>query len=71
MLKFLIFTFAVLIANTNAVYNKLSWSSCSTASQVPAIKIERLSMNPMVYFNLFCFLPIYNFYLISASTSSS
>ena len=48
MLKLALFVIVALVAHTNAVYNTLEWSSCSTATQSPAIRIERLTMVPMV-----------------------
>ena len=51
MLKVVFLLFAAYAAQINAQsrpYNTLGWSSCSTAAQSPAIKIERLSILPMV-----------------------
>ena len=48
MLKITLLVIVALVAHTNAVYNTLEWSSCSTATQSPAIRIERLTVTPMV-----------------------
>ena len=62
-LKF--FMFLLLITNITAPYTSLGWSSCSTAAQAPQIKVDRLSMDPMVnnliyysfiYYNIKCIL---------------
>ncbi len=45
-LKLFIFTF--LISNITAPYTSLVWSSCSTAAQTPTVKVDRLTMLPMV-----------------------
>ncbi len=45
-----LFIFFLFVSNITAPYTSLVWSSCSTAAQVPKIKIERLSILPMVYF---------------------
>ncbi len=44
-----LFIFLLFISNITAPYTSLVWSSCSTPAQVPKIKIERLSILPMVY----------------------
>ena len=49
MLKTLFLLFAIVATKTCLAYTSLGWSSCSTASQDPSIRIERLSMLPMVY----------------------
>ena len=41
MLKITLFLIVALISQTNAIYTNLEWSSCSTAAQTPALKIER------------------------------
>jgi hypothetical protein len=51
MLKVVVLLFAAYVAQISAQsrpYNALGWSSCSTAAQTPSIKIERLSILPMV-----------------------
>ena len=48
MLKVVTFILTVLASKAFGIYNTLEWSSCSTASQIPAIKIQKLSMLPMV-----------------------
>ena len=48
MFKIAAFMIVAFISQTNAVYNTLEWSSCSTAAQTPALRIERLTMLPMV-----------------------
>ena len=48
MLKVVTFILTVLASKAFGIYNTLEWSSCSTASQIPAIKIHNLSMLPMV-----------------------
>ena len=48
MLKITLLVIVALVAHTNAVYNTLEWSSCSTAAQTSAIRIERLTVTPMV-----------------------
>ena len=53
MFKIVFLVIVALVAKTNAVYNTLLWSSCSTAAQTPAIKIEELSILPMVFIKLF------------------
>ena len=52
MLQFLVLVLCA--SQISAAYNTLGWSSCSTATQTPAIKIDRLSVLPMVrvYMNL-------------------
>ena len=51
MLKLLLFTFSFVV-NTNALYNSLEWSSCNTASDVSPIRIDRLSVTPMVFIKI-------------------
>ena len=51
MFKVALIVIVALVAHTNAVYNTLEWSSCSTAAQSPALRIERLSVLPMVFLN--------------------
>ena len=51
MLKVVFLIFAAYVAQTSAQsrpYTSLGWSSCSTAAQVPKVKIERLTLLPMV-----------------------
>ena len=43
-----LFLFTLFISNITAPYTTLGWNSCSTAAQVPKVKIERISMLPMV-----------------------
>ena len=45
---FAILVIVALFTHSNAIYNELEWSSCSTASQSPAIEIHSLSVHPMV-----------------------
>ena len=55
MLKIVLLVFAAYIAQTSAQsrpYTSLVWSSCSTTAQTPALRIERLSVLPMVNFKL-------------------
>jgi hypothetical protein len=54
MLKVIVLLFAAYVAQISAQsrpYTSLGWSSCSTAAQTPAIKIDRLSILPMVAFD--------------------
>ena len=51
MLKINLLVIVALVAHTNAVYNSLEWSSCSTGAQSPAFKIIKLTMLPMVIIN--------------------
>ena len=53
MFKIVFLVIVALVAQTNAVYNTFLWSSCSTAAQTPAIRIEELSILPMVFIKLF------------------
>ncbi len=51
MLKVVFLLFAAYVAQISAQsrpYTSLGWSSCSTAAQTPKLKIERLSLLPMV-----------------------
>ena len=48
-----LFIFLLFVSNITAPFTSLVWSSCSTAAQVPKMKIERLSMLPMVSFKIY------------------
>jgi hypothetical protein len=52
MMKFAV-VIAILFSSLNAEYTSLVWSSCSTATQIPAIRLERLTASPMVKINQF------------------
>ena len=54
-----LFMFLLLITKITTPYTSLGWNSCSTTAQAPQIKIERLSMLPMVN-NLIFYYLIYN-----------
>ena len=43
-----LFILSFLVSNITSPYTSLGWNPCSTAAQVPQVKIERLSMLPMV-----------------------
>ena len=51
MFKVAFIVIVALVAHSNAIYTALEWSSCSTAAQTPALRLERLTMLPMVYIN--------------------